>query len=262
MQISIPKPLLPIFLALFAASAHSEQQPPPPGEYGALEYPARGNIQLDEGTVDIWVTAIFDTDFKADRTGKIGAWQATLLDLVFPDENWHYPLYFIAWANGFAFVGYTQPPQRYVSAGPPRWKPGESHRVTLTWSGRKRSVFLDGISAWVGAKGAYSSRDVIVEGELHGDLTSAVIRIGGGNSALIVDEIQIRRIALTTDEVVKAKDAPLVADANTLLLDHCDGGVPEIIGVQTGETKGNLTGVFDIVDTRFGKGIRLWREKK
>src|SRR5262245_10972632 len=107
-------------LWLMATLTHA-QAPPPPSEFGALEYPARGNIQLDEGTVDLWVISNFDTDYKPQ---KDLAWQATLFNIVFPEENWHYPLYFIAWANGFALVGYGVPQQRYVWLGPPHWKPG------------------------------------------------------------------------------------------------------------------------------------------
>jgi hypothetical protein len=242
----------------FPVIAHA-QAPPPLAEFGTLDYPARGNIQLDEGTLDLWVISNFDTDFKPQ---KDLAWQATLFNLVFPEEGWHYPLYFIPWANGFALVGYGVPQQRYVWLGPPHWKPGEPHHVVMTWSGRKRSMFIDGICEWKGSKGMNISKDVEVEGELHGELTAAILRIGGGNSSITIDEIQIRRIALTTEEIIKSKDAPLVADANTLLLDHCDGGPPEIIGGQTGETAGKLTGKHEIVNGKFGKAIKLWVEKK
>lgn len=247
-------------LWLTIAGASRAQAPPPPAEFGSLTYPARGNIQLDEGTLDLWVISDFDTDHVPSK--EQGSWQATLFSLVFPEEKWHYPLYYIAWGNGFALVGYNHPGQRYVWLGPPHWKPGEKHHVAMTWSGRKRSLFIDGVCEWVGRKGKGVSKDVEVEGELTGDLTNAHIQIGGGAGFVTVDEIQIRRIALTTEEIIAAKDAPLAADVNTLLLDHCDGGPAEIIGGQTGETKGTLSGAYEIVDGKFGKAIKLWKEKK
>ena len=169
-------------------------------------------------------------------------------------------LSFIPWADAFAMVGYAVPQQRYVWAGPPHWKPGEAHHVVLTWSGRKRSLFCDGQWEWKGGKGPYSSRDVEVEGGFIGDFTNARIEIGRGGFVTI-DEVQIRRTALTREEIVNAKDAPLVADVNTLLLDHCDGGPPEIIGGQTGETAGTLSGTYQIVAGKFGKATRLWKAK-
>ena len=254
--------LAPLFLLFaFAGFAHAQSPaPPPPAEFGTLTYPARGNIQLDEGTVDLWVVSNFDTDHVPAK-GEPG-WQATLFSLVFPEHNWHYPLYYIAWGNAFAFVGYNHPGHRYVWLGPPHWKPGEVHHVVMTWSGRKRSLYIDGNFEWVGRKGKGVSRDVEVEGELTGDLTAATIEIGRGGSHVTVDELQIRRVALTHEEVVKAKDAPLVADANTLLLDHCDGSPPEIIGGQTGETAGAISGAYEYVDGKFGKALKLWKEKK
>jgi len=38
-----------------------------------------------------------------------------------------------------------------------------------------------------------------------------------------------------------------------LLLDHCDGN--------SGEAGGSLSGGYEVVDTKFGKGIKLWTEK-
>ena len=250
------------FLVWLVAVATHAQTLPAMAEFGDLTYPASGNIQLDEGTVDLWVSIPFDTDVKELSASGEDRRRAALFTLVFPDENWHYTLYFIHWADAFAMVGYTEPQQRYVWVGPPHWKPGESHHVVLTWSGSKRSVFIDGNCQWVGKKGPGVSKNVVVEGDLHGDLTKAAIHIGRGHSFFTVDEIQIRAVALTEEEIVQAKDAPLKADANTLLLDHCDGSPPEVIGGQTGETAGSLSGAYEYVDGKFGKAIKLWKEKK
>jgi hypothetical protein len=236
---------------------------PPPAsvEFGLISYPASGNIQVDEGTVDLWIVNDFDSDYPPDKSGKDLNWQATLFNVVFPEQNWHYPLYFIAWANGYAWVGYADPPQPYVWMGPPHWKPGEVHHIVMTWSGRKRSIFIDGICEWQGIKGKNVARDVDVGAPIRGDLTTALLQVGSSRSFLTIDEIQIRNIALTPEEIVAAKDAPLTADSRTLLLDRCDGGPPEII-LGGGEGGRKLTGVYQIVDGKFGKAIRLWKEKK
>ena len=46
----------------FIVSIAYAQSPPPPAEFGSLTYPARGNVQLDEGTLDLWVISDFDTE--------------------------------------------------------------------------------------------------------------------------------------------------------------------------------------------------------
>ena len=254
--------LVAILISYAAIAAHAQLAPP--SEFGNLVYPAKGNIQLDEGTLDLWVISQFDTDCPAHKTDADQNWRALLFELVLPDDKAKCIIHYISWANCFAMVGYVNPPQPYVMFGPPQWKPGEEHHVVFAWSGPKRSVFIDGVCEWQTPKtqGPINSCDVDVQGNLHGDLTSALIYVGGNYSHLAVDEIQIRNIALTREEIVKAKDAPLVADARTLLLDHCDGSAPEIIGGQTGETAGTLSGTHEIIDGKFGKAIKLWRAKK
>src|SRR5688572_28297434 len=94
-------------LALLSACnslAQGADPPPTSVEFAQLSYPASGNIQLDEGTVDLWIISDFDTDYPPDKSGKDLNWQATLFNVVFPEQKSHYPLYFIAWANGFAWV--------------------------------------------------------------------------------------------------------------------------------------------------------------
>jgi hypothetical protein len=232
---------------------------PAMADKGGLTYPASGNIQLDEGTLDVWVISNFDTDATPAKPAADQR-AATLFSLTFPDENWKYVIYFIPWANAFALVGYAQPGQGYIWLGPPHWKPGEAHHVVCTWSGRKRGLFIDGNCEWKGAKGAASSGNVEVCGPLHGDLTRALLEFG--NSFITFDEIQIRNVALTPDEVVKAKDAPLMADEHTLLLDHCDGGPAEIIGGPAGPAGRVVVGKYQLVDGKFGKAMQMWVEKK
>ena len=254
--VSFMKFLVALLTVLLVPAVHAQSLPP--AQFGNLVYPAPGNIHLDEGTLDLWLIGDFDTDRdKATATGPDNR-SAVFFMLMFPDENWKYSFFFVGWADALALVGYNDPGQRYIWVGPPHWKAGERRHVVMTWSGRKRSLYIDGVSDWVGSKGKRASRDVEVEGEFMGDLTRAFIQIGGGHSYLTVDEIHIRRIALTTAEVLAEKDAAPVADVNTLLLDHCDGGPPTISG---SEGERQLTGTYEIVDGKFGKAIKLWKAK-
>ncbi len=183
--------------------------------FAHLSYPARGNIQLDEGTVELYVTSGFDSEEEWKHTSSY----AVLFDVVFPEENWHYVMNFITWSHGISMVGYAAPQQSYVSFGHPRWKPGEHRVVAWTWSGRKRTLIVDGKYDYEGKAGAPGdSRDNVVEGWLHGDLTNARLILGAG--VFTIDELHISSIARTPEELAKLKDTPPVADAHTLLLDH------------------------------------------
>lgn len=253
--------MLSLLLCVTAAKT-SRAELAPDAVFGGITYPAKGNIQLDEGTLDLWVISNFDTDYEIDKSPADHNWRACLFNLLFPEDNSHYVLQYISWGRGFAMIGYAKPPQPYVWAGPNHWKPGEAHHVVFTWSGTKRSVFIDGICEWKGGKGLNIGRDVDVQLDLHGDLTAALIQIGAGSSHITVDEVQIRRVALTPEEIIRAKNAPLVADVYTLLLDHCDGGPPEIIASKPGKEATQLIGTYEVVDGKFGKAVRLWKENK
>jgi hypothetical protein len=247
-------------LFCFSGSAISRAQLPPQAEFGGITYPAKGNIQLDEGTLDMWVISQFDTDTPPHKTEGGRNWRAAFFNLVFSDDKASFIIHYLSWAQCFAMVGYCKPPQPYVIVGPPHWKAGEVHHIVFTWSGSMRSVFIDGNSEWVGGKGPLTSKNVDVQADIRGNLAAGLIQIGGNSSHITVDEIQIRRLALTPEEIIKAKDAPLAVDANTLLLDHCDGGPPEVMqGEKPAEI---LSGKYEIVDGKFGKAIKLWKEKK
>ena len=246
-----------IFVALaFAMPLHAEQ---PVRTYGNLTYPAKGNIQLDEGTVELYVISGFDSQEEWKHASTYG----TLFNIVMPEENWSYTLTFITWGHAIAMIGYAYPQQSYVWNGAGKWKPGESHVVAWTWSGRKRSVFADGEYKFIGKGGAKgSSIDNVVEGPLHGDLTKAQLMIGRGHSVFTIDEVRISSIARTPEELMKRKDAAPVADAHTLLLDHCDGGPADVISKFSGETAAKTEGSFEIVDGKYGKAIKLWKDEK
>src|ERR1051325_2940565 len=163
-------------LFLLSITAHAG---PPERTYGGMSWPAKGNIQLDEGTVELYVISGFDSQEEWKHTSTYG----TLFNIVMPEENWHYVVTFITWSHAIAMVGYAYPTHSYVWNGACKWKPDEAHVVAWTWSGRKRSVFVDGVSKYIGKGGAPGdARDNIVEGVLHGDMTKAQLMIGRGHS--------------------------------------------------------------------------------
>jgi len=244
---------------LFSAPALAQT----PRQFGSLSYPAPGNLEWDEGTVELWFVSDFDADAR-----KAGA---TLFDIQSPAaEQWHYILSFIPWGQALAMVGYIQPQQSYVWSAKLHWKPGERHYVAWTWQGRLRSLYVDGQVGHsppghgpVQGEGRIdSTQDVPVEGPLHGSLSGAKLTVGMGNSNLTIDEIRISSVARSAAEIARlqAAGAAPTRDEHTLLLDHCDGGPAEVISGVSGEKGGTLSGATRIVDGRFGKAIQLWSE--
>ncbi|MBI4027794.1 MAG: hypothetical protein HY360_22605 [Verrucomicrobia bacterium] len=160
------------------------------------------------------------------------------------------------------------PQQSYVWSEKVHWKTGEAHHIAWTWSGRKRSLYLDGkigkgqpnAGPLQGEGRVDTSENVVVEGWLHGDLTRAQLLIGRGHSSFTLDELRISSVARPLDEIRNQMNTAPDSDAYTLLLDHGEGGPADVISGSSGEKGGKLEGSHEIVPAKFGKGIKLWKE--
>lgn len=253
-----------IILAAFLLAHASLASAAEPKQYGSITYPAAGNIDLDEGTFDIWVVCGYDTDAPNKQQHTM-----TIFDLKpIPEEPFHY---YLGMVNGsLAQIGFVVPRQSYVWAGALHWKTGERHLVTWTWSGRKRSIFIDGKiresgpneQRLQGEGRGNSSADVVVEGWLRGNLSRAQLIIGLRQSFMTVQGVRISSTAHSSDEVARtfADAGKLTRDAHTLLLDHCDGEPAEVISGFSGERGAALSGSYKVIESTFGKALQLWVE--
>ena len=250
-------------LTVLALSTGAQQ----PREFATITYPAPGNLDWDEGTVELWIVDQFATSIPKNPNAM------NLFDIRLPAlDGAHYYLGYVGWANSLAQIGYSNPRHSYVWSGKINWKAGEPHYVVWTWSGRVRSVYLDGHSVESGkfdpplqGEGrGHSSANVLVEGELRGNQTGSQLIVGGGHSMFIIDEIRISSVARPVEELARIHESnkTLLRDAFTLLLDHCDGGPAEVISGLTGEKGGTLSGEYKIVDGKYGKAIQLWKEQQ
>jgi hypothetical protein len=193
---------LRITIALFACTALTRAQTPK--TFGGISFPAPGNIDLDEGSVELWVVNNYDSTDKKSAAGFFDI-QAP------PGEMWHYVLMHISWGQSIAMIGYGVPQHSYVWSGKLNWKPGERHYLVWTWSGRKRSIYIDGKTRentpaegpLQGEGRGNSTKDVAVEGWLRGNLTGAQLLVGLRYSPITVDEIRISSVARTEEEIAK-----------------------------------------------------------
>jgi hypothetical protein len=252
--------MITILFAVLATGASAQK----PVSFGSLTYPAPGNIDWDEGTLELWIVNQFETVPKSTNS-------MNLFDIRLPSSDGaHYYLGYIGWANSLAQIGFSNPRHSYIWSDKLKWKPGERHYIAWSWSGRVRSLFIDGHSSESGpfdpplqgeGRGR-SSASVVVEGELRGNMTGAQLIVGGG-SLFAIDEIRISSVARSTNEIarVHAATTPPSRDAFTLLLDHCDGSAPEIISGLSGEKAGSISGAHKFVDGQFGKALQLWSDQ-
>lgn len=253
--------LLPLCLCAFVSLCLLSHTQAADRKYGNLIYPASGNIELNEGTVEIWLISGFDSEPERKDSSS---W-CSPFNLTFPSDNAKYVLNFLTWGKAIVQAGYGKIQHSYVWTRPLVWKPGEFHHLAWTWSGRKRSVYVDGTAGGKGPKGEIPVEQT-VEGPLAGDLTDARIEIGSGHSPITIDEVRISSIARTPEEIAKGWQSAPKKDATTLLLDHCAEGDPEVIAESRERTlagaviRRRLEGGHESVKGRFGNAIQLWTE--
>jgi hypothetical protein len=264
-----------VSMCFAAAPASRPVEAPSNTKYGGISWPAPGNFELDEGTVELWMRADFDTDTMILKRNEqpsptLVRRQMSVFDFQYAStaEPFHYWWGFV---NGhLAMVGYVQPQQSYTWLPFLHWKPIEWHYIAWSWRGNLRSVFMDGQhfatkypeDAIQGEGHVNRTIDVPVEGPVRGTLTGARLHVGMQHSYMSIDEVRISSIARPPEEIERtfaAGNAPTL-DIYTLLLDHCDGGPAEVISGFSGEKGGTLAGTYKMVDGRFGKAIRLWDE--
>lgn len=236
-------------LMLLAAPAVAEEVPADL-RFGKVQYPALGNLQLDEGTVEVYIQAHFNTDQPNSFSTSIGPF--FIITIARSTEN--AVLFYVTKARKIAMVGYFAPVNHsYVNSSPKgkpglTWKDGEHHVVAFTWKGDRRQVIIDGVPG----------EETKVEGPLPIDLNQATLQVGGGASLFAVDELRISSVVRSLEELKAAVNVAPQADMFTLLLDHFDEA-PAVLGGNPATAKRVTDGPALVVEGKFGKALRLWQ---
>jgi len=169
---------------------------------GILTYPADGNIDLNQGSLHIWVRVNFDP--KAGKAGD-ARYNQSLFSLEFPNED----------AVGFYWNIDDRGMRAYVRKGSPLrnqypvligshqpdWEKGDSHIVTLSW-GKRFAIFVDGKLA---AQANY-------QGTTDAPLKGALMQISSSGFIL-------RAVKISKSEYAEGTPIEFVPDGDCLLLD-------------------------------------------
>jgi hypothetical protein len=172
-----------------------------------VSYPAKGNIDLKQGTFECWVRPHFDPYPNLDpKDPGRGALNRNLFDLELGGGT-HVGLYWNIDDRGMRLYYKQGESYPLLISSHPRWKAGEWHHVACTW-GEVGRIYLDGAKV---AEGRYVGLPA-------GDVEAGTISLGLAPSEMDLDEVRISSVARESFDVTRAP----VADAQTLLLDHLD----------------------------------------
>jgi len=179
-------------------------------DYGALTYPAEGNLNPAQGALHVWTRVCFDPAAGGARQPQFNQ---ALFSLNLPNED----------SLGFYWNIDDRGMRTYVRHGSPErnqypmlfgthqpdWRQGQRHLLTLSW-GDQLAIYIDGKLAGAGP----------FKGTVTSPLTNGTLEFSGAGFAL--DAIKITDTPYTEGDAV----AP-TADEHTLLLDtfaNRDGG--------------------------------------
>jgi len=243
--------------------------------WGHVSYPAKGNIRMQAGTVELWFRYDGDPEEKLERysrftifefhsekpyflmgisvrgNDKTGPNPTVLVDLRGRDED-------------------DKPVEQFLGA-PFKDEPNAFHHVAVGWD-------LKAMKAWVALDGKVTSEVALNTGlwyAMSRASTEGRLRLGvrgkyGHHSQIVVDEFRISDVMRPVEQLGANLDQALRPDPSTLLLDAFDGDFTPDGKTQTkaafisgfsGEKGGLPTQHTRFVPGKFGKGLQLYVDK-
>ncbi len=198
----------------------------------SIEYPAPGNLRLDEGSIELWLTPM--TELYPTTKPKEYRRAFALFSLRIPE---HFSMS-AAWGSkgdkaqvsvSLNAVGVENGLLPVPAQAPRNWKQGERHHIAFTWRGQEMKLFFDGRESG-GRKqqlcftGPLAERTLLI-----GDPDSRDCRI-------ILHAVRVSCVARTTS-------TQPVADIYTLLFDAFDHQTKtQVISGFSGERGGTIKG--------------------
>ena len=214
-------------------------------EGGTISYPAMGNVELPQGTIEMWITPQFDP-IDSDLAKK-DYWGFNLVQIYQDDDNFICLIWRSIKGRRGPFArhrqqGFRIPTNFSTISG---WKKDEPHHIAYCWEGETDWWVIDG-------KKTNESSSKYGPLKLHMN-ESMTIELGTAkvNEKFVIDDLRISSIARKEDEVGYHNPGKLGNDAWTLLLDtfdepfECDGTTQTSPVIMTPSVSGQSGGIPD-----------------
>jgi len=249
-----------LFLAILSSAALGQSE--------QAGFPARGLIDLDEGTLEAWVQFAFDPSEKHKSYKARGS--IALLDFsspVFPRDEMSLSVYTLDFSRQHQMntrakirfgINFEDREIRHPMSPwfKPGLKPASWHHIAVCWSGKRMWAYLDGKRAG----------DHHVDRRFDRPLNNTDMFYLGLHpqrryyaTMLVIDELRISRMARPADQIGFA--GQLQPDANTLLLltfdQHNDRIVPAHAATQEALKPQLVPTYMAIIAGKYGNGLAL-----
>lgn len=240
--------------------------------FGRVTYPALGNIRMNEGTIEAWVTICFD---PYQKTGLDWYSPSVLLDVVAsPDAGLDFGwgitpnkkpwdsrdlgkgLYSQIW-GGFRVKG-----RSFITVGSPPniWRTNQTFHFAFSWKDRETWLYIDGKLVQHAEHPDSPDTEVTRQGAI-----CLGSHFSGRETRIVLSEFRISSVARRPEEL--GFHGVLKPDPYTLLLDHFDkvtetGGQrltkPEVMAVTDGVAGGMISSECRLVESFGRKAIALF----
>ena len=244
-------------------------------KFARVEYPATGNITLNEGTVEMWIRVEFDPNrrhhlryYSPMTYFWVGcdSTRSAHLSIAFrsgynssKDENSA-----ALSVSGSLMTMPLSAPVSTLSEGrgevAEKWRRGQWHHLAVTWEKKGRMMhlrlFIDGVP--VDSKEERTSAPPVLAAD-------AVIRIGAryhNSCYATIDSLRLSAVVRSQEEIAGSVKSGHGLDRFTLLLDEfekigtAEDGRRAHTTAMTGD-RGSVTGSFEQVPGRFGDALKL-----
>mgnify|MGYP006293933039 CR=1 FL=1 len=214
----------------------------------AIRYPALGNFELDEGTIEVWLTPMVDVLYPPDEGQYVVVFDLFQMKV---DGEWRMGA---SWYRHNHQLGLKVSMDSHtmkkglvgiLSKTPRDWAPGERHKIAFTWKGREMALWADGkrIGGRRQAQG--------FAGKLGGEKLFIGDPQSQKRSRIIVHAVRISSIMREPEELTVQEPQ---ADLATLLLDTFENaedveeGVSNVEVMNAMDGRAELTGPHHFVE--------------
>jgi hypothetical protein len=217
----------------------------PWSQAGTLSYPMAGNLDPASGTLEAWVTPMFDPNVEVKEGENRGMYNREFVRFNLADGTVA-SLYWNIDDRGMRFY-VREPGERYpiVLGSHSDWQKGETHHVALTWGDAIRIYVDRELRAEQAFEGLFGREADVADGE---------ILFGGGPGEFVVDEIRILSVARAEFELATL-DA---LNARLLLVDHLDDTFDPDGKRRTQAGSGLPSPGTRFVEGKFGRALQLF----
>lgn len=174
----------------------------------SITYPAQGNINLDQGTLEAWVKVNFDPGTEINDPAGQEIYNREFFALNLPDMDSTIGFYWNIDDRGMRAYLKQKDQFPLIVSSKDEWQKGEWHHIALTWGGS--------VAVWADGKKVAESP---WKGTLEVSLENAQMVFKSLAEHFDIDEVRISDVARIEFDLTK----PPEADEHTMLLDHLDG---------------------------------------